>query len=69
MSDPDEVDSVDKSRHTENSGVGIVFVAVGVALMLTLDAWVTGLPFVVLGLSFLAPAFTPRSRRDTESSD
>jgi hypothetical protein len=69
ISDSDESEPADKRRRTENSGLGVVFAIVGVALMLTLDSWAIGLPFVIVGITFFATAYTTPGDRDTKSSD
>jgi hypothetical protein len=69
MSDSSGADSADKRKRQEYTSLGIVFAAVGVCLMLTLDSWVIGLPFVILGITFFATAFTASPRRDADSPD
>jgi hypothetical protein len=66
MSDSEHSDPAAKRGRSENYSLGAVFAAVGVTLMLTLDSWVIGLPFVILGISFLTMAFTSSSELDED---
>ncbi|MFP7761424.1 hypothetical protein [Marisediminicola sp. LYQ85] len=47
---------------TVNLWVGVVFVAAGIAVVLTVENWVIGMPFVILGLSFVWTAQSAREK-------
>jgi len=41
-----------------NFSLGLSMIAIGVALMSTIDPWFAGLPFLIIGLTRLAAART-----------
>ncbi|OUE24193.1 hypothetical protein [Clavibacter michiganensis] len=59
--DPPAEDDADSS--STNASLGIVFAMLGLVLMLTLDdTRVAGLPFVILGVTFLVMSVRPKKR-------